>query len=276
MTKNVIPTRPPTPPHPLTTTTIQLPCLQIHKFFVTDAARSEKVVASAKIEEIRLTILNTLLRSYPELGEHLAWGSAAARSSVVRDVDPTAPLGRRRRSIQTQIEVRESSNGAFSTLLVNTLDRPGLLTGGWVRGLAGWRAGGRVPANVAYSKFSTLLLASEKPPGRGRGAHPWMLAWGSGVGLLHRATTSHRATPRLSRSRALSSGPDTSETNAPFWPRLNCRHRARAQGHQPQRGQRRGGHHRPQRLRQVCADLPWGGAAQAHVRAVHQRSAVLS
>lgn len=33
----------------------------MHKFFVTDSAKSEKIVSSAKIEEIRLTILNNLL-----------------------------------------------------------------------------------------------------------------------------------------------------------------------------------------------------------------------
>lgn len=34
-----------------------------------------------------------------------------------------------RRSIQTQIEIREHDSGSHSELLVNTLDRPGLLTG---------------------------------------------------------------------------------------------------------------------------------------------------
>lgn len=46
-------------------------------------------------------------------------------------MDPTAPLGARR-GIATQVEVREHESGSHSVLLVNTLDRPGLLTGGWL------------------------------------------------------------------------------------------------------------------------------------------------
>jgi len=100
-----------------------------HKFYITDARSSEKVVKSAKIEEIRLTILNNMLEFHPESADQLAWGSSSARSTPVQSsVDPTHPLGRRQRSIQTQIEVRDCLSGAFSEILVNTVDRPGLLT----------------------------------------------------------------------------------------------------------------------------------------------------
>lgn len=99
-----------------------------HRFYVTDARSSEKVVKSAKLELIRLTILNNLLAFHPESGEQLAWGTPSARAAVVtRDMDPTAPLGARR-GIATQVEVREHESGSHSVLLVNTLDRPGLLT----------------------------------------------------------------------------------------------------------------------------------------------------
>lgn len=97
-----------------------------HTFYVTDARTSEKVVKSAKIEEMRLVILNNLLEFHPESGEQLAWGSPTARS-IVRDIDPTAPLGAKK-SIVTQVEVREHPSGSHTTLLVNTQDRPGLLT----------------------------------------------------------------------------------------------------------------------------------------------------
>ncbi|KAH7618964.1 putative ACT domain-containing protein DS12, chloroplastic [Nannochloris sp. 'desiccata'] len=99
-----------------------------HRFYITDARSSEKVVKSAKIEEIRLTILNNMLQFHPESAEQLAWGSSSARSAPVSTGDPTRPLGRRQRSIQTQIEVRDCESGAFSEILVNTVDRPGLLT----------------------------------------------------------------------------------------------------------------------------------------------------
>lgn len=55
------------------------------------------MVKSAKIEEIRLTILQNMLAYHPESGEQLAWGSDAARGvSAVREVDPTRPLGQRK------------------------------------------------------------------------------------------------------------------------------------------------------------------------------------
>jgi hypothetical protein len=61
------------------------------------AGSSEKVIKAAKIEEIRLTILNNMLAYHPESGEQLAWGSDAARSaSAIREVDPTRPLGQRK------------------------------------------------------------------------------------------------------------------------------------------------------------------------------------
>ena len=99
-----------------------------HKFYITDERTSEKILKSAKIEEIRLTILNNMLEYHPESGEQLAWGTASARAANVRDIDPTRPLGRRKRSIITQIEARENDSGTFTQILVNTLDRPGLLT----------------------------------------------------------------------------------------------------------------------------------------------------
>ncbi|KAL4431582.1 hypothetical protein ABPG77_001424 [Micractinium sp. CCAP 211/92] len=97
------------------------------KFYVTDSRTSEKIIKSAKLEEIRITILQNLLAFHPESGEQLAWGTPAARAAVVtRDID-ASPLGRRP-GIQTQIEVREHESGSHSVLLVNTIDRPGLLT----------------------------------------------------------------------------------------------------------------------------------------------------
>ena len=101
--------------------------LPLFLMYVMHAGTSEKVIKSAKIEEIRLTILNNMLEYHPESAEQLAWGSTATRT-IVRDVDPTRPLGARPRSVVTQIEVRDAGSGAFTEILVNTLDRPGLLT----------------------------------------------------------------------------------------------------------------------------------------------------
>jgi hypothetical protein len=51
-----------------------------HRFYVTDSRTSEKVIKSAKLEVIRLTILQNLLQFHPESGEQLAWGTPAARA----------------------------------------------------------------------------------------------------------------------------------------------------------------------------------------------------
>ncbi|KAK2079726.1 hypothetical protein QBZ16_002121 [Prototheca wickerhamii] len=100
-----------------------------HKFYITDAETSEKIVKSSRLEEIRLTILNNLLRYHPEASAQLAWGSPAAyasdRSGMAGDA---SPLGVRKYGIKTQVEVRDDESGLSSKLLVNTVDRPGLLT----------------------------------------------------------------------------------------------------------------------------------------------------
>lgn len=44
---------------------------------VANSAFSPQILRSAKLEEIRLTILNNLLAFHPESGEQLAWGNAA-------------------------------------------------------------------------------------------------------------------------------------------------------------------------------------------------------
>lgn len=98
-------------------------------FYITNARNSEKVVKSAKLEEIRLTIINNMLEYHPESGEQLAWGSPMAqRGTTLRDIDPTRPLGSNPRSVNTQIEVKDHENGRFTVLSLATLDRPGLLT----------------------------------------------------------------------------------------------------------------------------------------------------
>jgi hypothetical protein len=66
----------------------------VHKFYITDALTSEKILKSARLEEIRLTILNNMLKYHPESGSVLGWGSAA---TPVSEADPLHPLGARPR-----------------------------------------------------------------------------------------------------------------------------------------------------------------------------------
>jgi hypothetical protein len=98
-------------------------------FFITEAATSEKVLKSARLEEIRMTIIQNMLQYHPEAGEVLAAGS---RRSALPTRDPTNPLGANLRtaadsSQQTTIAVRDAPNGSCSLLHITTRDRPGLL-----------------------------------------------------------------------------------------------------------------------------------------------------
>lgn len=61
-----------------------------NKFYITDALTSEKIVKSARLEEIRLTILNNLMKYHPESGSVLGWGQSA---SPVSEADNLHPLG---------------------------------------------------------------------------------------------------------------------------------------------------------------------------------------
>jgi UTP:GlnB (protein PII) uridylyltransferase len=95
-----------------------------HKFYITDATTSEKILKSRRLEEIRLTILNNLLLFHPESGEELAWGIRARKADSI-DV---APLGARsHRVVDTVITIGGTEDDAYSTLFIKTLDRPGLL-----------------------------------------------------------------------------------------------------------------------------------------------------
>lgn len=94
----------------------------VNTFYVTDAETSEKILRSARLEEVRMTIIYSLMSLFPETASQLAAGETGQREAS------TGPLGRRRRVIvPTTIEVSEASNGSCSVLKVTTRDRPGLL-----------------------------------------------------------------------------------------------------------------------------------------------------
>ena len=96
-----------------------------NRFYVTDRVTSEKIVKSARLEEIRLAVLESLMYYFPETSDQL---NAAHRVKLKDTRDPTAPLGPRRRIVvDTQITIRESASGSYSELLINTDDRSGLL-----------------------------------------------------------------------------------------------------------------------------------------------------
>jgi UTP:GlnB (protein PII) uridylyltransferase len=96
-------------------------------FYITEASTSEKVLKSARLEEIRMTIIQNMLQYHPESGEVLAAGPAG-RSVRSSSRDPTNPLGASKRAdVNTTIAVRDAPNGSCSILHITTRDRPGLL-----------------------------------------------------------------------------------------------------------------------------------------------------
>ncbi|PNH05516.1 hypothetical protein TSOC_008211 [Tetrabaena socialis] len=90
-------------------------------FFITDADTSEKIVKSVRLEDIRMTVLTSLVAKFPEASEAMASGYKTDSDS------PNKVLGTRRTVVQTTIDVAESSNGSCSVLKIETRDRPGLL-----------------------------------------------------------------------------------------------------------------------------------------------------
>ncbi|KAK9908048.1 hypothetical protein WJX75_002091 [Coccomyxa subellipsoidea] len=97
-----------------------------NKFYITDALTSEKILKSARLEEIRLTIFNNLLKYHPESGSAIGWGESA---TPVTEADPLHPLGARDGpKIRTTVEVTEEESGTHSKVSIRTRDRPGLLT----------------------------------------------------------------------------------------------------------------------------------------------------
>lgn len=92
-------------------------------FCITDAETSEKITKSARLEEIRMTIINNMMSYHPDSKESFAAGQPAGN-----DRDPTAPLGLKRRAVvPTTIKVSEHVTGSCSVLDITTRDRPGLL-----------------------------------------------------------------------------------------------------------------------------------------------------
>ncbi|GAX84153.1 hypothetical protein CEUSTIGMA_g11576.t1 [Chlamydomonas eustigma] len=96
-------------------------------FYLTEASTSEKIVKSARLEEIRMTVITSIMSKFPQNCESF---SVSAKSSS--DSSEGKPLlgrstGTARAVVPTSIEVTEAENGSCSVLKIKTADRPGLL-----------------------------------------------------------------------------------------------------------------------------------------------------
>jgi UTP:GlnB (protein PII) uridylyltransferase len=99
---------------------------KLHKFYITDSHTAEKITKSARLEEIRMTILQNLLYYHPESATELGFGPKAAQAP---SRDSLHPLGLRARSeVKTSIKVKPGPEGAYTEVTIKTTDRPGLLT----------------------------------------------------------------------------------------------------------------------------------------------------
>ena len=65
-----------------------------NKFYVTDSHSADKIMKSARLEEIRLSILQNLQFYHPEAGEKLAWGKRAKKATKRSQLEP---LGMKKR-----------------------------------------------------------------------------------------------------------------------------------------------------------------------------------
>ena len=70
------------------------PNIQRNRFYITDQRTSDKVTKSARLEEIRLTILNNLLQYHPDSAEEIAWGERAKKPAVRSPLEPLGPSHR--------------------------------------------------------------------------------------------------------------------------------------------------------------------------------------
>jgi UTP:GlnB (protein PII) uridylyltransferase len=104
-------------------------------FYITEAATSEKIVRSGRLEEIRMTILSCLMRYHPEATAELAFGDGSGAGAAIDGagfdaLHPLAGAGASKggKAVRTRVSVEEDATGSHSILLVETTDRPGLLT----------------------------------------------------------------------------------------------------------------------------------------------------
>ncbi|KAG1656477.1 hypothetical protein FOA52_005636 [Chlamydomonas sp. UWO 241] len=99
------------------------------EFYVTEAVTSEKIVKSARLEEIRQTVLASLQETFPDSGTKFNVGPGSGYKGRVDggdSFDGSSSTGGRA-LVKTTIDVNEADNGSCSVLTINTQDRPGLL-----------------------------------------------------------------------------------------------------------------------------------------------------
>ena len=93
-----------------------------------------QVIKSARLEEIRVTILQNLLQYHPESVDEMAWGDGSGGlAAVASDFDTLHPLGAAAHpggapAVRTAVTCVEDPSGSHSELTIVTTDRPGLLT----------------------------------------------------------------------------------------------------------------------------------------------------
>ena len=102
-----------------------------NRFYVTDHQSSEKITASARLEDLRQTVLTTMCYYHPEAQEFVQQTARNSKPYEVADDAETeyvTPTKKKRQIVPTRITVTSVSNGTKSKLLIETTDRPGLLS----------------------------------------------------------------------------------------------------------------------------------------------------
>jgi len=97
-----------------------------NRFFITDAPTGEKIFHPERLEDIRMTIINTMIQFHPESLTELANGFS--KRSAKRASNPFVKLGPRVLPVvPTDISLKTDENDIRTIVELTTTDRPGLL-----------------------------------------------------------------------------------------------------------------------------------------------------
>ena len=102
-----------------------------NRFYVTDHQSSEKITASARLEDLRQVVLTSMCYYHPEAQDFVQQTARNSKPDEVTDeaeAEYVTPTKKKKQIVPTSIKVTSVANGTKSKLLIETTDRPGLLS----------------------------------------------------------------------------------------------------------------------------------------------------
>ena len=102
-----------------------------NRFYVTDHQSSEKITASARLEDLRQVVLTSMCYYHPEAQDFVQQTARNSKPDEVTDeaeAEYVTPTKKKKQIVPTSVKVTSVANGTKSKLLIETTDRPGLLS----------------------------------------------------------------------------------------------------------------------------------------------------